>query len=120
MTEVDWRLTGHLNFQGLHPGAARKREEEGGELANCTFVPKTGRGPASGPKATVARLPAPTRLYAHHDSKYRQVPIPSFHIPKPFLTLLTVLGLFSPTVICASLASLNWPAPVSLVLERSP
>ncbi|EIE27456.1 hypothetical protein COCSUDRAFT_39121 [Coccomyxa subellipsoidea C-169] len=52
--------------------AARKREEEGGELAHCTFVPKTGRGPASGPKATVARLPAPTRLYAHHDSKYRQ------------------------------------------------
>lgn len=54
-------------------GAARKLEEEGGELAECTFVPKTGRGPASGPKATVARQPAATRLYAHHDSKYRQV-----------------------------------------------
>ncbi|BDA48748.1 hypothetical protein COCOBI_12-4300 [Coccomyxa sp. Obi] len=52
--------------------AAMKREEEGGELAHCTFAPKTGRGPTSGPKATIARLPAPTRLYAHHDSKYRQ------------------------------------------------
>ncbi|KAK9917945.1 hypothetical protein WJX75_009986 [Coccomyxa subellipsoidea] len=52
--------------------ADRKREEEGGELAQCTFAPKVGRGPASGPKATVAGLPAPTRLYAHHDSKYRQ------------------------------------------------
>ncbi|CAL8463386.1 g2920 [Coccomyxa elongata] len=52
--------------------AAIKREEEGGELAHCTFAPKTGRGPTSGPKATIARLPATTRLYAHHDSKYRQ------------------------------------------------
>lgn len=58
-------------------GAAIKREEEGGELAHCTFAPKTGRGPTSGPKATIARLPAPTRLYAHHDSKYRQVCAPA-------------------------------------------
>lgn len=67
-------LVVHLkNLTGAGAGAAMKREEEGGELAHCTFAPRTGRGPTSGPKATVARLPAPTRLYAHHDSKYRQV-----------------------------------------------
>jgi hypothetical protein len=50
-----------------------KRDEEGGELRECTFAPKTGRGPTSGPKATVAGLPAALRLYAQHGSKYAQV-----------------------------------------------
>lgn len=54
-------------------GARRKAEEEGGELAECSFRPVTGRGPISGPRATVAGLPAERRLYAAHDAKYSQV-----------------------------------------------
>ena len=45
----------------MSPQAARqKREDESGKLDGCTFAPRTGRGPVSGPRATVAGLPAPT------------------------------------------------------------
>ena len=58
---------------GPHAGAQRKQQEQSGELAECSFAPRTGRGPVSGPRATAARLPAPARLYANHSSKYMQV-----------------------------------------------
>ena len=58
---------------GHDAGAQRKQQEQSGELAECSFAPRTGRGPVSGPRATAARLPAPARLYANHSSKYMQV-----------------------------------------------
>ena len=58
---------------GLNAGAQRRLQEQSGELAECSFAPRTGRGPVSGPRATAARLPAPSRLYANHSSKYAQV-----------------------------------------------
>ena len=54
-------------------GRQMKQAEEGGELKECSFAPKTGRGPVSGPKATIARLPPSKRLYANHGTKYMQV-----------------------------------------------
>lgn len=54
-------------------GAQKKMQEQLGTLAECSFAPKTGRGPVSGSRAAAARLPAHVRLYANHSSKYKQV-----------------------------------------------
>ena len=51
----------------------KKEQEQYGALAECSFAPVTGRGPKSGSRAVAAKLPAPTRLYANHSSKYKQV-----------------------------------------------
>ena len=61
---VTWRLAA---------GAQKKQQELYGDLAECSFAPRTGRGPASGSRAAAANLPAPVRLYANHGSKYKQV-----------------------------------------------
>ena len=54
-------------------GAQKRQEEEYGDLAECSFAPRTGRGPVSGSRAAAANLPADIRLYAGHSSKYKQV-----------------------------------------------
>ena len=68
-------------------GAQKKQQELYGDLAECSFAPRTGRGPVSGSRAAAANLPAPVRLYANHGSKYKQVRLCNTAHAEPALVL---------------------------------
>lgn len=53
-------------------GAQRKLQEDGQQLTDCTFAPKTGRPPREGGEVS-PKQPFPERLYRRRDAKYAQV-----------------------------------------------